>query len=46
MLVPASFIAAFGSVLLSMTQTYAAPFALLLGLAVVGLILNCNIKRP
>jgi OFA family oxalate/formate antiporter-like MFS transporter len=46
MLVPASFIAALGSVLLSMTKTYAAPFTLLLGLAVVGLILNVNLKKP
>jgi OFA family oxalate/formate antiporter-like MFS transporter len=46
MLVPASFIATLGSVLLSMTKTYAAPFTLLLGLAVVGLMLNLNIKRP
>jgi OFA family oxalate/formate antiporter-like MFS transporter len=46
MLVPASFIATLGSVLQSMTKTYAAPFTLLLGLAVVSLILNLNIKRP
>jgi OFA family oxalate/formate antiporter-like MFS transporter len=46
MLVPASFIATVGSVLLSLTKTYAAPFTLLLGLAITGLILNLNIKRP
>jgi OFA family oxalate/formate antiporter-like MFS transporter len=46
MLIPASFIAALGSVLLSMTKTYAAPFVMLLGLALAGLALNLNIKRP
>jgi OFA family oxalate/formate antiporter-like MFS transporter len=46
MLVPASFISALGSVLLSMTKTYAAPFTLLLGLAVIGLILNVSLKHP
>jgi OFA family oxalate/formate antiporter-like MFS transporter len=46
MLVPASFIATLGSVLLSITKTYVAPFVLLLGLALVGLTLNLNIKRP
>jgi OFA family oxalate/formate antiporter-like MFS transporter len=45
-IVPVSFIATLGSVLLTMTKTYAAPFTLLLGLAVTGLILNLNIKRP
>jgi hypothetical protein len=35
-----------GSVLLSMTKTYAAPFAILLGLALAGLALNLSIKRP
>jgi OFA family oxalate/formate antiporter-like MFS transporter len=46
MLVPASFIATLSSVLLSMTKTYIAPFALLLILAVVGLVMNVNTKRP
>jgi OFA family oxalate/formate antiporter-like MFS transporter len=46
MLVPASFIATLGSILLSLTKTYVAPFALLLVLAVIGLILNVNTKHP
>jgi OFA family oxalate/formate antiporter-like MFS transporter len=46
MLVPASFIATLASVLLSMTKSYAVPFAMLLGLALIGLVLNLNIRRP
>jgi OFA family oxalate/formate antiporter-like MFS transporter len=46
MLVPASFIATLGSVLLSITRSYVAPFAMLLGLALAGLALNLSIKRP
>jgi OFA family oxalate/formate antiporter-like MFS transporter len=46
MLVPASFVATLGSVLLSLTKTYIAPFALLLVLVVIGLILNVKTKRP
>jgi OFA family oxalate/formate antiporter-like MFS transporter len=45
MLVPASFIATLGSILLSITKTYVAPFSMLLGLALVGLALNLSIKR-
>jgi OFA family oxalate/formate antiporter-like MFS transporter len=46
MLIPASFIATLGSVLLSTTKTYITPFVLLLVLAGIGLILNVNTKRP
>ncbi|MDR2375299.1 MAG: hypothetical protein LBD96_02555, partial [Treponema sp.] len=46
MLIPASFIATLGSVLLHLTKTYVAPFMLLLVLAIIGLILNVNTKRP
>jgi OFA family oxalate/formate antiporter-like MFS transporter len=45
-LVPASFIATLGSVLLSITKTYVAPFTMLFGLALIGLVLNLRIKCP
>jgi OFA family oxalate/formate antiporter-like MFS transporter len=45
-LVPASFIATLSAVLLSISGSYAAPFTLLVGLGVLGLVLNLCIRRP
>jgi OFA family oxalate/formate antiporter-like MFS transporter len=46
MLVPASFTATLASTLLASTGSYVAPFVMLVGLSLVGLVLNLNIKRP